>query len=64
MSSWSCPYQTGDYFCQRVQKTCEPGMKGCILRGKVHFAKDEVVFPDGDGTEPKGKNVRKGNKTP
>lgn len=41
MSGWSCPHQTGDYFCQRVRRDCVPGMKGCVLRGKVRFAKDE-----------------------
>lgn len=41
MSSWSCPYQTTDYFCQRVKRECVPGMKGCVLRGKVRFACEE-----------------------
>ena len=59
MSSWSCPHQTGDYFCQRVKKTCEPGMKGCILRGKVHFAKDDEVA---QRIEAELKNSRKGGK--
>ena len=45
MSGWSCPHQTGDYFCQRVNMDCVPGMKGCVLRGKVHFAKDEEAHP-------------------
>jgi hypothetical protein len=41
MSGWSCPHQTGNYFCQRVKRECEPGMKGCVLRGKVRFANEE-----------------------
>ena len=45
MSTWSCSYQVNDYQCKRMKKTCEPGMKGCTLRGKVRFAKDESDFP-------------------
>ena len=41
MSSWSCPHQTKDYFCQRVKRECVPGMKGCVLRGKVRFARED-----------------------
>lgn len=59
MSTWSCPHQTGDYFCLRVKKTCEPGMKGCVLRGKVHFAKDEEPIP---GPSANAKNNRKRSK--
>lgn len=44
MSGWSCPHQTGDYQCKRVKTTCHPGMKGCILRGKVVFAYCESVL--------------------
>ncbi len=35
MGGWSCPYQTKDMQCQRVKIECDPGMKGCVLRGKV-----------------------------
>lgn len=38
MSTWSCPHQTSTYECLRVGKTCRPGMKGCVLRGKVRFS--------------------------
>jgi len=61
MSSWSCPHQTTDYFCQRVKKTCEPGMKGCVLRGKVHFAKDDEIARR---IEAELKNGLKGNEAP
>lgn len=46
MSSWSCPYQTTDYYCQRVKRDCVPGMKGCVLRGKVRFASDDEDLDD------------------
>lgn len=42
MSSWSCPHDL-DGICQRVQGAiCEPGMRGCVLEGKVRFARDEM----------------------
>ena len=45
MSSWSCPHDV-DGICQRVQgATCEPGMRGCVLEGKVRFARDEMNLP-------------------
>lgn len=40
MSSWSCPHDL-DGICQRVNgAVCEPGMRGCVLEGKVRFARD------------------------
>ncbi|HMV54074.1 MAG TPA: hypothetical protein PLX20_15705 [Rhodocyclaceae bacterium] len=45
MSSWSCPHDL-DNICQRVQgATCDPGMRGCVLEGKVRFARDEMNLP-------------------
>jgi hypothetical protein len=38
--SWGCPHEF-DGLCQRVNGAiCEPGMRGCVLDGKV-------TFPDG-----------------
>lgn len=37
---WLCPHQLGEY-CRKVKKICEPGMKGCTLRGKVKFVEFE-----------------------
>jgi hypothetical protein len=38
--SWGCPHEI-DGVCQRVNGAiCEPGMRGCVLDGKV-------TFPDG-----------------
>jgi hypothetical protein len=38
MSSWSCPHDLNG-ICQRVQgAVCDPGMRGCVLHGKVRFA--------------------------
>ncbi len=35
--SWGCPHEV-DGLCQRVNGAlCEPGMRGCVLDGKVTF---------------------------
>lgn len=50
MSSWSCRYEA-DGFCRKVDGAyCRPGMKGCILVGKVTFQDGVVpspVWPEG-----------------
>lgn len=43
MSSFTCLYLVGDH-CRRLDVKCDPGIKGCILRGKVIFANN----PDKD----------------
>ena len=41
MSSWSCPHDLNGV-CQLVQgAACDPGMRGCVLHGKVRFASEE-----------------------
>jgi len=52
VSSWSCPFEVNG-LCNKVAGAyCRPGMKGCILVGKVRFA-DGVVpeprWPPGKG---------------
>jgi hypothetical protein len=38
MSAWSCPHDL-DGVCQHVAGArCDPGMRGCVLHGKVRFA--------------------------
>jgi hypothetical protein len=42
MSSWSCPHDV-DGVCQKVNGArCDPGMRGCVLFGKVRFANEEM----------------------
>jgi len=42
MSAWSCPHDL-DGVCQKVDGArCDPGMRGCVLHGKVRFANDEA----------------------
>jgi hypothetical protein len=44
--SWGCPHEV-DGLCQRVNGAiCEPGMRGCVLDGKV-------TFPDGRAHLPR-----------
>ena len=44
MSSWSCSHEVNGT-CQKVDGAyCRPGMKGCILSGKVTFG--DGVVPD------------------
>lgn len=41
MSSWSCPHDLNGV-CQLVQgAACDPGMRGCVLHGKVRFASEQ-----------------------
>ena len=45
MSAWSCPHDLNSV-CQLVQgAACDPGMRGCVLHGKVRFANDEKSRP-------------------
>jgi hypothetical protein len=61
MTSWSCQHELNG-ICKRVDGAyCRPGMKGCVLVGKVKF-EDGVIpspiwppgrgpgRPEGDGT--------------
>jgi hypothetical protein len=41
MSSWGCPNDLNG-ICQLVRgAACDPGMRGCVLHGKVRFASAE-----------------------
>jgi hypothetical protein len=52
VSSWNCPHEV-DGTCNKVAGAlCRPGMKGCILVGKVQFPDGvvpEPVWPEGKG---------------
>ncbi len=42
MSTWGCPNELNGV-CQLVfGAKCDPGMRGCVLHGKVRFASDEA----------------------
>ncbi len=45
VSSWSCPHEV-DGICNKVAGAyCRPGMKGCVLAGKVQFQDGVVPAP-------------------
>lgn len=45
MSAWSCPHDLNGV-CQFVQgAACDPGMRGCVLHGKVRFASEAKNAP-------------------
>ncbi len=45
MSSWSDPHDV-DNVCQRVLGArCDLGMSGCVLEGRVRFAREEKNAP-------------------
>ena len=45
MSGWGCPHNR-DGQCRRVPgRKCDPGMKGCVLHGKVAFSKQAKNSP-------------------
>jgi hypothetical protein len=57
VSSWSCRYEV-DGLCKKVDGAyCRPGMKGCILVGKVTFQDGVIpspVWPEGARRRPDG----------
>jgi hypothetical protein len=63
MSSWSCRYEA-DGICRKVDGAyCRPGMKGCILVGKVTFQDGVVpspVWPEGHVRTEKGAGTLRG----
>ena len=45
MSGWSCKFEVNG-ICERVDGAyCRPGMKGCILYGKVEFHDGVIPSP-------------------
>jgi len=50
VSSWNCQYEANG-LCKKLDGAyCRPGMKGCVLVGKVTFQDGEVpspVWPEG-----------------
>ena len=45
MSAWSCPHDLNG-ICQLVcGAACDPGMRGCVLHGKVRFANEDRNVP-------------------
>lgn len=65
---WGCPHDAAGE-CQHVPgKRCDPGMKGCVLYGRVRFSVDEKNSPSvlrrarvgGVATGENGRGKRRG----
>lgn len=53
MSGWSCKYDVNG-ICDHVDGAyCRPGMKGCILCGKVEFHDGVIPAPVWPGGHPR-----------
>ncbi len=45
MSGWGCPHEVNG-ICDHVDGACcRPGMKGCVLQGKVEFHDGVIPSP-------------------
>lgn len=38
---WGCPHEVDDLCAKLENRTCDPGMKGCVLHGRYVFANDD-----------------------
>lgn len=45
---WGCPHEAGGRCGKVASRICDPGMKGCVLRGRFVFFNDET--PTGPDT--------------
>jgi hypothetical protein len=59
VSSWSCPHEVNG-LCDKVSLAyCRPGMRGCVLAGKVEFPDRKIPAPEWpDGRRPTGGGER------
>jgi hypothetical protein len=56
MGGWGCPHEANG-MCQRVKgKPCDPGMKGCVLYGRVRFSVEEKNRPGADPLERRARD--------
>lgn len=65
---WGCPHEI-DGLCQRVNGAiCEPGMRGCVLDGKVTFPDGRPHLPrwpsPGDVAAPAARQAKDGKGAP
>ncbi len=45
VSSWNCPHQVNEVCVKVAGAYCRPGMRGCVLFGKVTFQDGKVPYP-------------------
>ncbi len=43
--SWGCPHESNGVCLKVKALPCDPGMKGCVLYGRVTFSKEEKNSP-------------------
>lgn len=56
MSGWGCPHEA-DNKCTLINNVpCDPGMKGCVLYGKVRFADPAKNRPKKEEKKPHSPN--------
>jgi hypothetical protein len=58
--SWECRYRSGEH-CNKLEVTCDPGRKGCVLHGKVYFPFAPEKNPKGMGSSERSDRDRSGN---
>jgi len=58
VSAWSCPHEV-DGRCDKVDGAfCVPGMRGCILVGKVEFPDGRIPAPVWPGRLRRGREEK------
>ncbi len=63
MSGWGCPHEAKGACTRVVGRTCDPGMKGCILAGRFRFSdpgKNRPPRPAATGSPPAGEGGAQG----
>jgi hypothetical protein len=60
--SWECRYRSGGH-CNKLNVKCDPGIKGCVLHGKVYFPFAPEKNPEGMGEERSEKTREKNAKS-
>ena len=64
MSGWSCRYAVNDR-CDKIDGAyCRPGMKGCILVGKVSFPDGVIPAPVWPPDHPRSRAKAAGEAPP
>ncbi|MCZ7525655.1 MAG: hypothetical protein M5U14_04265 [Acidimicrobiia bacterium] len=47
-STWGCPHEDAGA-CRRLGRECDPGLPGCVLHGRVEFARSDKRLDDEAG---------------
>lgn len=55
MGGWGCPHEVDDKCTLIKNLPCDPGMKGCVLHGRVTFADPAKNRPKKEEKKPSPK---------